>query len=81
MHFDEGLLARQQSGETTKGVTKASRGKLPSQKLTEEELIKFTSRVAVQVSIAVILSNDVIDCVLDYRQYILTCEQHVRSEP
>lgn len=54
VHFDEGLLARQQSGETTKGATKASRGKLPSQKLTEEELIKFTSRVAVQVRIAVI---------------------------
>lgn len=49
VHFDEGLLARQQSGEGTKGVTKASRGKLPSQKLTEEELIKFTARVAVQV--------------------------------
>jgi len=51
VHFDEGLLARQQSGEGTKGVTKASRGKLPSQKLTEEELIKFTARVAVQIDV------------------------------
>ncbi|KAG0600289.1 hypothetical protein M758_11G022200 [Ceratodon purpureus] len=51
VHFDEGLLARQQSGETTKGVTKASRGKLPSQKLTEDELIKFTSRVAIQIEV------------------------------
>jgi zinc finger FYVE domain-containing protein 26 len=61
VHFDEGLLARQQSGETTKGVTKASRGKLPSQKLTEDELIKFTSRVAIQVRILIIISEQVIN--------------------
>lgn len=60
VHFDDGLTARQQSGETTKGVTKASRGKLPSQKLTEDELIKFTSRVAIQVRVIVIVSDQVI---------------------
>lgn len=49
VHFDEGLLVRQQAGDGIKGATKAARGKLPSQKLTEEELIKFTARVAVQV--------------------------------
>lgn len=49
VHFDEGLLARQQAGEGAKGATKAARGKLPSQKLTEEELIKFTARVSIQV--------------------------------
>ncbi len=49
VHFDEGLLARQQAGEGAKVATKAARGKLPSQKLTEEELIKFTARVSVQV--------------------------------
>ncbi|XP_024403575.1 uncharacterized protein [Physcomitrium patens] len=51
VHFDEGLLARQQLGETAKGATKAPRGKLPSQKLTEEELIKFTARVAIQIEV------------------------------
>lgn len=48
-HFDEGLVARQQAGDMSKGTTKVPRGKLPSDKLTEEELIKFTARINIQV--------------------------------
>ncbi|KAG6557384.1 hypothetical protein Mapa_000653 [Marchantia paleacea] len=50
-HFDEGLAVRQQSGDLSKGGTKVARGKLPSDKLTEEELIKFTARINVQMDV------------------------------
>ncbi|CAM6127643.1 unnamed protein product [Calypogeia fissa] len=50
-HFDEGLVARQQAGDVSKGVAKVSRGKLPSDKLTEEELIKFTARINIQMEV------------------------------
>lgn len=49
MHFEEGLSARHRAGELTKLVSKAVRGKSASEKLTEEGLVKFSSRVAIQV--------------------------------
>ncbi|KAJ7536047.1 hypothetical protein O6H91_12G054900 [Diphasiastrum complanatum] len=55
VHFDEGLSARQQGSEGVK--SKVSRGKSPSEKLTEEELIKFSARVALQMEV-VRFSND-----------------------
>ncbi|KAK6927422.1 hypothetical protein RJ641_006013 [Dillenia turbinata] len=51
MHFDEGLSARYKAGESTKVVTKGTRGKSASEKLTEEGLIKFSARVAIQVDV------------------------------
>lgn len=48
MHFDEGLSARSK-GDSTKLVTKGSRGKSASEKLTEEGLVKFSARVSIQV--------------------------------
>ncbi|KAK3027037.1 hypothetical protein RJ639_041192 [Escallonia herrerae] len=48
MHFDEGLSARYKAGEAAKLVTKGSRGKSASEKLTEEGLVKFSARVAIQ---------------------------------
>lgn len=49
MHFDEGLSARSKVGDSTKLVTKGIRGKTASEKLTEEGLVKFSARVAIQV--------------------------------
>lgn len=49
MHFDEALTARNKIGGSTKVVTKGIRGKSASQKLTEEGLVKFSARVAMQV--------------------------------
>lgn len=49
MHFDEGLSARSRLGDSTKLVTKGIRGKTASEKLTEEGLVKFSARVAIQV--------------------------------
>ncbi|KAG5034279.1 hypothetical protein JHK85_009584 [Glycine max] len=49
MHFDEGLFARHKGGESTKVVTKGLRGKSASKKLTEEGLVKFSTRVSIQV--------------------------------
>lgn len=49
MHFDEGLSARYKGGESTKLITKGVRGKSASAKLTEEELVKFSARVPIQV--------------------------------
>jgi zinc finger FYVE domain-containing protein 26 len=49
MHFDEGLSARHKGGESTKLVTKGLRGKSASEKLTEEGLVKFSTRVSIQV--------------------------------
>ncbi|XP_077246440.1 zinc finger FYVE domain protein isoform X2 [Tasmannia lanceolata] len=51
MHFEEGLSARQRAGETTKVVSKAVRGKSASEKLSEEGLVKFSARVAIQVDV------------------------------
>ncbi|GKU87148.1 hypothetical protein SLEP1_g1595 [Rubroshorea leprosula] len=51
MHFDEGLSARYKGGESTKLVTKGVRGKSASEKLTEEELVKFSARVSIQVEV------------------------------
>ncbi|KAF6172870.1 hypothetical protein GIB67_035424 [Kingdonia uniflora] len=51
MHFDEGLSARHRAGESTKLVTKGVRGKSASEKLTEEGLVKFSARVAIQVDV------------------------------
>jgi zinc finger FYVE domain-containing protein 26 len=49
MHFDEGLSARHKGGESTKLVTKGLRGKSASEKLSEEGLVKFSTRVSIQV--------------------------------
>lgn len=49
MHFDEGLSARYKAGDSTKLVAKGSRGKSASEKLSEEGLVKFSARVAIQV--------------------------------
>lgn len=49
MHFDEALSARYKGGDSTKLVTKGIRGKSASEKLTEEELVKFSARVSIQV--------------------------------
>lgn len=51
MHFDEGLSARHKGGESTKLVTKGLRGKSASEKLTEEGLVKFSTRVSIQVEV------------------------------
>lgn len=50
-HFDEGLSARFKAGDSTKVVTKGIRGKSASEKLTEEGLVKFSARVAIQVEV------------------------------
>lgn len=49
MHFDEGLSARYKVGDSTKLLSKGNRGKSASEKLTEEGLVKFSARVAIQV--------------------------------
>ena len=52
MHFDEGLSARSKVGDSTKLVTKGVRGKSASEKLSklsEEGLVKFSARLAIQV--------------------------------
>ncbi|XP_073225030.1 uncharacterized protein [Cicer arietinum] len=51
MHFDEGLSARHKGGESTKLITKGLRGKSASEKLTEEGLVKFSTRVSIQVEV------------------------------
>ncbi|KAL7182054.1 hypothetical protein ACSBR1_040885 [Camellia fascicularis] len=51
MHFDEGLSARYKAGDSTKLVTKGIRGKSPSEKLSEEGLVKFSARIAIQVDV------------------------------
>ncbi|MFS8030630.1 hypothetical protein Hanom_Chr17g01536291 [Helianthus anomalus] len=51
MHFEEALAARYKIGGSTKVVTKGIRGKSASQKLTEEGLVKFSARVAMQVDV------------------------------
>uniref|UniRef100_A0A2P2L9N6 Uncharacterized protein LOC105638290 n=1 Tax=Rhizophora mucronata TaxID=61149 RepID=A0A2P2L9N6_RHIMU len=56
MHFDEGLSARHKGGDSTKLVTKGVRGKSASEKLTEEGLVKFSTRVSIQVIMSYITS-------------------------
>ncbi|KAG5562644.1 hypothetical protein RHGRI_005388 [Rhododendron griersonianum] len=51
MHFDDGLSARYKTGDSTKLVTKGIRGKSASEKLSEEGLVKFSARVAIQVDV------------------------------
>ncbi|KAL3361372.1 hypothetical protein AABB24_014332 [Solanum stoloniferum] len=51
MHFEEGLSARHKAGESTKLITKGIRGKSASEKLTEEGLVKFSARVAIQIDV------------------------------
>lgn len=51
MHFDEGLLARYKVVDSTKVVTKGIRGRSASEKLSEEGLVKFSARVAIQVEV------------------------------
>lgn len=51
MHFDEALSARSKGGDYTKLVTKGVRGKTASEKLTEEGLVKFSARVAIQMDV------------------------------
>lgn len=49
MHFDEALSARYKGGDSTKPVVKGIRGKSASEKLSEEDLVKFSARVSIQV--------------------------------
>ncbi|KAG0495156.1 hypothetical protein HPP92_006150 [Vanilla planifolia] len=58
VHFEEGLSARHRGAETTKLLSKVVRGKNASDKLTEEELIKLSARVGIQVEVVKSL-NDV----------------------
>lgn len=51
MHFEEGLLARHKAGEAVKGIAKAMRGKSASEKLSEDELVKFSARVGIQMDV------------------------------
>ncbi|KZV53912.1 hypothetical protein F511_23677 [Dorcoceras hygrometricum] len=51
LHFDEGLSARYRVGDSTKLVTKGIRGKTASEKLTEEGLVKFSARIAIQMDV------------------------------
>ncbi|KAH9314131.1 hypothetical protein KI387_022758 [Taxus chinensis] len=47
MHFEEGLSARHKS----KSIPKLGRSKSASEKLTEEELVKFSARVGIQMDV------------------------------
>lgn len=49
LHFEEGRSARHRTGEPMKLGPKALRGKSASEKLTEDELVKLSARVAIQV--------------------------------
>ncbi|KAI4380183.1 hypothetical protein MLD38_006402 [Melastoma candidum] len=51
VHFDEGLSARYKGGDATKLITKGLKGKSASEKLTEEGLVKFSARVAIQMDV------------------------------
>ncbi|KAI0493860.1 hypothetical protein KFK09_023985 [Dendrobium nobile] len=58
VHFEEGLSARHRTGETTKFLPKVARGKSASNKLTEEELIKLSARVGIQVEVVKSLNDN-----------------------
>lgn len=51
MHFDEGLSERFKMVDSTKVVTKGIRGRSASEKLSEEGLVLFSARVAIQVEV------------------------------
>lgn len=51
VHFDEGLSTRYKVGDSAKVVTKGVRGKSASEKLSEEGLVKFSARIAIQVDV------------------------------
>ncbi|MCO5594323.1 hypothetical protein L7F22_048353 [Adiantum nelumboides] len=51
MHFDEGFYARQQGGEVMKAPGKVARGKSPSERYSEEELMKFSTRLSTQMEV------------------------------
>lgn len=51
MHFEEGLSARHKAGEAVKGIAKLVRGKSASEKLSEDELVKFSARVGIQMDV------------------------------
>ncbi|KAK1298480.1 hypothetical protein QJS10_CPB14g01204 [Acorus calamus] len=57
MHFQEGLSARHKANEGAKLISKATRGKSASEKLSEDELLKFGARVAIQVTHIKLMSN------------------------
>lgn len=56
-HFEEGLSARHRAGEALKVVSKTVRGKSASGKLSEEGLVKFSARVAIQVEVVKSLND------------------------
>ncbi|KAJ8763794.1 hypothetical protein K2173_003576 [Erythroxylum novogranatense] len=51
MHFDDALSARSKGSDLTKLVTKGVRGKGAFEKLSEESLVKFSSRVTIQMDV------------------------------
>ncbi|XP_064990639.1 uncharacterized protein LOC135628052 isoform X1 [Musa acuminata AAA Group] len=58
IHFDEGLSARHRAaGEATRVVSKSVRGKSASEKLSEDGLVKFSARVAIQVEVVKSLND------------------------
>ncbi|XP_010526122.1 PREDICTED: uncharacterized protein LOC104803772 [Tarenaya hassleriana] len=50
-HFDDALTARHRGSNSTKLVTKSVRGKSASEKLSEEGLVKLSSRVKMQIDV------------------------------
>uniref|UniRef100_A0A1D1Z361 Zinc finger FYVE domain-containing protein 26 n=1 Tax=Anthurium amnicola TaxID=1678845 RepID=A0A1D1Z361_9ARAE len=64
-HFEEGLSARHRAGEATKLASKTARGKSAAGKLSEEGLVKFSARVAIQVEV-VRAFNDTDKCQWKY---------------
>ncbi|XP_020586811.1 LOW QUALITY PROTEIN: uncharacterized protein LOC110029039 [Phalaenopsis equestris] len=58
VHFEEGLSARHSTGEITKILPKFTRGKSVSNKLSEEELIKLSARVGIQVEVVKSLNDN-----------------------
>ncbi|KAH7298964.1 hypothetical protein KP509_25G067100 [Ceratopteris richardii] len=50
-NIDEGFYARQQGGDIAKASLKVTRGKSPSERFSEEELLKFGNRLAMQIEV------------------------------
>lgn len=50
-HFEEALTARHRGSDSKKLVTKGVRGKIAAEKLSEETLVKLSSRVKMQVTL------------------------------
>ncbi|WOL00352.1 hypothetical protein Cni_G09065 [Canna indica] len=58
IHFEEGLSARHRAAsEITRVVSKSARGKSAAEKLSEEGLVKFSARVAIQVEVVKSLND------------------------